>query len=62
MLVLSRRINETIMVGDNVAMTILSCSDNRVKVGFAAPKDVPIHRKEIYDLIQQANEDAAKKE
>jgi carbon storage regulator len=60
MLVLSRRINETIMIGDNVAMTILSCSDNRVKVGLTAPKDVPIHRKEIYDLIQRASEQAEK--
>jgi carbon storage regulator len=54
MLVLSRRTNETIIIGDNeVSITILSVHNNQVKLGIKAPKDVIVHRLEIFNLIQK---------
>ncbi len=48
MLILTRRINEAIMIGDDVTMTVLSVRGNQVRLGFDAPKTVEIHREEIY--------------
>lgn len=53
MLILTRKIGETIMIGDEVTVTILSAYGQQVRVGIAAPKDVPVHREEIYEKIRQ---------
>jgi carbon storage regulator len=53
MLVLSRRLGETLMIGDDVKVTVLGISGNQVRVGIAAPKEVSVHREEVYIRIQQ---------
>lgn len=52
MLVLTRRIGESIMVGKETKVTILNVKGNQVRLGITAPKDVPVHREEIYRKIQ----------
>ncbi len=52
MLILTRRVRETLMIGDDVAVTILGVSGTRVRVGIDAPKARPVHRWEIYDRIR----------
>lgn len=52
MLILTRRVGETLMVGDDVSITVLGVKGNQVRVGINAPKDVPIHREEIYQKIK----------
>jgi carbon storage regulator len=59
MLVLTRRKNESLIIGDNIEIEILSIDGEQVKIGIKAPKDVDIHRKELYLAIQKANSDAA---
>jgi carbon storage regulator len=54
MLVLSRKVNERIVIGFNVQVTVLAVRGNRVKLGIVAPNDVPIHRRELYNRIVQA--------
>jgi carbon storage regulator len=57
MLVLSRQKDESIMIGDNVEVTIVDVRGDKVRLGIAAPKDIPVHRKEVYEAIQrQKNE------
>lgn len=56
MLVLTRSINESIMVGDDVKIIILDVRGDRVRLGIEAPKEVPVHRQEIYDTIQRERE------
>ncbi len=53
MLILNRRIDEIIHVGDDMTITILSIKGNQVKIGINAPKEVPVHRSEIYQQIHQ---------
>ncbi|MBC7960866.1 MAG: carbon storage regulator CsrA [Vallitaleaceae bacterium] len=60
MLALSRKLQESIIIGDNIEITILSISKDQVKLGINAPKSVPVHRKEIYVQIQEENKEAAK--
>ena len=52
MLVLSRRIGETLIIGDDVKVTILGVSGNQARIGISAPKEVSVHREEIYRRIQ----------
>ncbi|PKM94917.1 MAG: carbon storage regulator [Firmicutes bacterium HGW-Firmicutes-1] len=60
MLALSRKIQESIVIGDNIEITVLSISKDQVKLGISAPKSVPVHRKEIYIQIQEENKEAVK--
>jgi carbon storage regulator (csrA) len=59
MLALSRKINESIMIGNDVEITILEVKGDQVKVGISAPKSVPVYRKEIYLQIKESNREAA---
>ncbi len=59
MLVLTRLINETIMIGDEIEITIVDVRGDKVRVGITAPNSVPVHRKEVYLAIKQANVEAA---
>ncbi len=52
MLALSRRKNESVIIGDNVEITIVDVSGRRVRLGISAPKDISVHRKEVYNEIQ----------
>jgi len=54
MLVLSRKTSESIIINDNIVVTVVDISGNKVRLGFTAPKEVTIHRKEVYDRIQQS--------
>lgn len=53
MLILTRRVGETLMVGDKVTVTVLGVKGNQVRIGVNAPKDVAVHREEIYERIQR---------
>jgi len=52
MLILTRRVGETLMVGDDVTITVLGVKGNQVRIGINAPKEVPVHREEIYLRIK----------
>lgn len=52
MLILTRKVGETIVIGDNIRVSVLSVQGNQVRVGVDAPRDVVVHREEIYDRIQ----------
>lgn len=53
MLILTRRINETLNIGDEVQVTVLGIKGNQVRIGINAPRDVPVHREEIYQRIKR---------
>lgn len=61
MLILTRRVGETLMIGDSVTVTVLGVKGNQVRVGITAPKDVAVHREEIYRRIHdEANNGSGK--
>jgi carbon storage regulator len=55
MLVLSRKLNQSIMIGDNIQLVVVSIDRDTVKLGIQAPREVPVHRAEVYEEIQKAN-------
>lgn len=58
MLVLTRKAGESIIIGDGIEITVIETKGDQIKLGIKAPKEVDIHRKEIYESIQQANQQA----
>ncbi|MEX2175119.1 MAG: carbon storage regulator CsrA [Pirellulaceae bacterium] len=59
MLVLSRHRDESIMIGDDIVVTIVDIRGDKVRLGIAAPTDIPVHRQEIYEAIQRENRKAS---
>jgi carbon storage regulator len=60
MLVLTRKVHQSIMIGDEVEIVVLEVRGEQVRIGIRAPKSIPVHRKEIYEQIQAENIEAAK--
>ena len=59
MLVLSRQRDESIIIGDNIVITIVDIRGDKVRLGIQAPVEIPVHRQEVYDAIQRENRQAA---
>ena len=59
MLVLSRQRDETIMIGDDIEVTVVDIRGDKVRLGITAPKEITVHRKEVYDAIRRENRAAA---
>ncbi len=59
MLILTRRVGESLMVGDDITITVLGVKGNQVRIGVNAPKDVAVHREEIYNRIQEGDVEAS---
>jgi carbon storage regulator len=53
MLILTRKVGETLMVGEDVTVTVMAVNGNQVRIGINAPKDVEVHREEIYERIKE---------
>ncbi|NLO09346.1 MAG: carbon storage regulator CsrA [Clostridiales bacterium] len=62
MLALSRKINESIIIGNDIEITVLEIKGDQIKIGISAPKSVPIYRKELYLQILESNKEAASTE
>lgn len=62
MLALTRKVGESIMIGNEIEVTILEIRGEQIKIGINAPKSVPVYRKEVYVQIQDANKEAAGQE
>ena len=59
MLALSRKANESIIIGNDIEITVLEVKGEQVKIGIKAPKSVPVYREEVYTQIKEANKEAA---
>ena len=59
MLVLSRHRDESIIIGDDIVVTIVDIRGDKVRLGINAPQDIPVHRREVYEAIQRENRKAA---
>ena len=60
MLVLSRQRDESIMIGDNIVVTIVDVRGDKVRLGIEAPTEIPVHRQEVYEAIQRENRSASR--
>ncbi|MCO6459390.1 MAG: carbon storage regulator CsrA [Pirellulaceae bacterium] len=60
MLVLSRHRDESIMIGDDIVLTIVDIRGDKVRLGIEAPQDIPVHRQEVYEAIQRENRKASR--
>ena len=56
MLVLSRKRNESVVIGDKIVVTLLEIRGDKVRLGIEAPQDIPVHRQEVYEAIKRVNE------
>lgn len=59
MLVLTRKVNQSIIIGENIEVVVLEVRGEQVRLGIKAPRDVAVHRQEIFDQIQEENESAS---
>ena len=59
MLILTRRVGETVMIGEDVTVTVLGVKGNQVRIGVNAPRDVAVHREEIFERIKREEQDGA---
>jgi len=57
MLILTRRVGETVMIGEEVAITVLGVKGNQVRIGIKAPRDTPVHREEIFERIRRESDE-----
>ncbi|MEL6949884.1 MAG: carbon storage regulator CsrA [Pseudomonadota bacterium] len=62
MLILTRRVGETVVIGEDISVTVLGVKGNQIRLGINAPKDVAVHRQEIFDRIQNESSDGGSTE